>query len=141
MAEINRQRHGLENRVSLIESNLFESIPSKRYDVIVSNPPYVSEAEVAQLAAEFDHEPGSLALTAGQQGLDLVLPMLVDAADYLTDHGILIVEVGYSQSALEKALPAVPFLWIDFEFGGEGVFLLTLDQLQAHKEDFVRAIG
>lgn len=140
VAEINRQHHGLESRVNLIESNLFESIPAKRYDIIVSNPPYVSEAEMEQLAAEFDFEPGSLALTAGKQGLDLVLPMLLKAADFLTDEGVLIVEVGYSQTALEEALPEVPFLWIDFEFGGEGVFLLTAGQLQAHQDDFVNAI-
>jgi ribosomal protein L3 glutamine methyltransferase len=140
VAEINRQHHGLESRVNLIESDLFESIPAKRYDIIVSNPPYVSEAEVEQLAAEFDFEPGSLALTAGKQGLDLVLPMLLKAADFLTDEGVLIVEVGYSQTALEEALPEVPFLWIDFEFGGEGVFLLTAGQLRAHQDDFVNAI-
>jgi ribosomal protein L3 glutamine methyltransferase len=141
VAEINRQNHGVENRVNLIESNLFESIPAKRYDVIVSNPPYVSEAEMMQLAAEFEHEPGSLALTAGKDGLDLVLPMLQRAADYLTDDGILIVEVGYSQLALERALPTVPFLWIDFEFGGEGVFLLTSSQLQVHQGDFAKAMN
>ena len=141
VAEINRHNHGLENRVNLIESNLFESIPAKHYDVIVSNPPYVSEAEVAQLAAEFEHEPGSLALTAGKDGLDLVLPMLQRATEFLTDDGILIVEVGYSQAALERVLPTVPFLWIDFEFGGEGVFLLTSSQLQAHQEDFATAIN
>jgi len=141
VAEINRQNHGLENRVNLIESNLFESIPEKRYDVIVSNPPYVSEAEMTQLAAEFEHEPGSLALTAGEDGLDLVLPMLQRAAEFLTDDGILIVEVGYSQAALEQVLPMVPFLWIEFEFGGEGVFLLTHSQLQAHQEDFATAIN
>ncbi len=140
VAEINRQNFGLEDRVSLIESNLFESIAAQRYDIIVSNPPYVSEAEMAELAAEFSFEPGSLALTAGEQGLDLVLPMLLNAADYLTDEGILVVEVGYSQTALEKILPEVPFLWIDFEFGGEGVFLLTAEQLQAHKNDFSHAM-
>ena len=140
VAEINRQRHGMEGRVNLIESNLFESIPDKRYDVIVSNPPYVSEAEMEQLAAEFEFEPGSLALTAGKQGLDLVLPMLANAANYLTDEGILIVEVGYSQAALEKALPGVPFFWIDFEFGGDGVFLLTAGQLREHQDDFSLAM-
>jgi len=141
VAEINRTNHGMEDRVNLIESNLFESIPAQRYDIIVSNPPYVSEGEMKQLAAEFNFEPGSLALTAGKQGLDLVLPMLLNAANYLTDEGIFVVEVGYSQAALEKVLPEVPFLWIDFEFGGEGVFLLTAGQLQAHKDDFINAMS
>jgi len=141
VAEINRTNHGMEDRVNLIESNLFESIPAQRYDIIVSNPPYVSEGEMKQLATEFNFEPGSLALTAGKQGLDLVLPMLLNAANYLTDEGIFVVEVGYSQAALEKVLPEVPFLWIDFEFGGEGVFLLTAGQLQAHKDDFINAMS
>lgn len=141
VAEINRQYHGVEGRVSLIESNLFESIPSKRYQLIVSNPPYVSETEMKGLAKEFEFEPGVLALTAGMQGLDVVLPMLAQATDYLTEDGILVVEVGYSQSILEKVLPDVPFLWLDFEFGGEGVFLLTTAQLRTHKNDFLRAMA
>ena len=140
VAEINRQDHALQERVNLIESNLFDAFTGKRYDIIVSNPPYVSEQEVAQLPAEFDYEPGALALAAGEQGLDLVLPMLSKAREHLTDDGILVVEVGYSQAALEQVLPEVPFFWIDFEFGGEGVFLLTADQLQTHQADFERAI-
>ncbi len=140
VAEINRRNHGMEDRVHLIESNLFESIPGKRYDIIVSNPPYVSDAEMQLLAAEFEFEPGSLALTAGKKGLDLVLPMLARAENYLTDEGILIVEVGYSQAALEAALPEVPFFWIDFEFGGEGVFLLTASQLRTHQDTFLQAM-
>ena len=140
VAEINRQHHGMEERVNLIESDLFESIPDKRYDVIISNPPYVSEQEMKQLPAEFDFEPGSLALTAGEQGLDLVLPILALARDYLTDEGILIVEVGYSKPDLEDVLPEVPFFWIDFEFGGEGVFVLTAEQLDAYQADFNSAV-
>jgi ribosomal protein L3 glutamine methyltransferase len=135
VAEINRQNHGLEERVKLIESDLFQSIPDKRYDIIVSNPPYVSAHEMKQLPAEFDFEPGS-ALAAGVAGLDLVLPMLIQAGDYLTDEGILVVEVGYSKPALEKILPEVPFFWVDFEFGGDGVFVLTARQLQSHQAEF-----
>jgi len=141
VAEINRQNHGLEERLTLIESNLFESIPDKRYDIIVSNPPYVSAQEMAQLPAEFDFEPGLLALAAGVQGLDIVLPMLSQARDYLTDEGILVVEVGYSKPSLEEALPEVPFLWVDFEFGGDGVFVLTAEQLEAYQADFEEALN
>ena len=141
VAEINRQNFALQDRVNLIESDLFDGLAGKRYDIIVSNPPYVSEQEVAQLAEEFDFEPGSLALSAGDKGLDLVLPMLLQAREHLNDEGILIVEVGYSQDALEQALPQVPFFWIDFEFGGEGVFLLTADQLETHRADFERALN
>lgn len=140
VAEKNRQNYAMEDRVTLIESNLFESIPDRRYDIIVSNPPYVSEQEVNDLPEEFDFEPGSLALAAGKQGLDIVLPMLQQARDYLTDDGILVVEVGYSQPALEQALPDVPFFWIDFEFGGDGVFLLTAKQLEIHQQDFEKAL-
>ena len=117
VAEINRRDHGLEDRVQLLESDLFESIPGKRYDIIVSNPPYVSLQEMAELPAEFMFEPGASALAAGETGMDIVLPMLVQARDYLTDDGILVVEVGYSKPALEALLPEVPFFWVDFEFG------------------------
>ena len=140
VAEINRRDHALEDQLTLIESNLFESIPAKRYDVIISNPPYVSAREMQQLPAEFDFEPGSLALAAGETGMDIVLPMLQQARDYLTDEGILIVEVGYSKPALEQILPDVPFFWIDFEFGGEGVFVLTAKQLETYEADFKRVI-
>ena len=136
VAEINRQNHCLEEQLTLVQSNLFESIADKRYDIIISNPPYVSAQEMADLPAEFDHEPGSLALAAGETGMDIVLPMLMQAGDYLTEQGILVVEVGYSQSILEQLLPDVPFFWVDFEFGGEGVFVLTAEQLEKHQEDF-----
>jgi len=138
VAEINRRDHGLEERVQLLESDLFESIPGKRYDIIVSNPPYVSIREMAELPAEFAFEPGASALAAGETGLDIVLPMLLQARDYLTDDGILVVEVGYSKPALEALLPEVPFFWVDFEFGGEGVFVLTADQLDTYQADFER---
>ncbi len=141
VAEINRQNHALENRLTLIKSNLFESLPAKRYDIIISNPPYVSAQEMLQLPAEFEFEPGSLALAAGETGMDIVLPMLQQARDYLTDEGILVVEVGYSQSTLQQILPEVPFFWVDFEFGGEGVFVLTAKQLETYEADFKRVIN
>ena len=138
VAEINRKKHGLEDRLYLIESNLLEAIPEKRYDIIVSNPPYVSTPEMAQLPAEFEFEPGQLALAAGETGMDIVLPMLRQARDYLSDEGILVVEVGYSKPLLEKLLPQVPFFWVEFEFGGDGVFVLTAKQLEMHQADFER---
>lgn len=138
VAEINRQNYGLEDRLYLIESDLFESLPEKRYDIIVSNPPYVSTPEMAQLPVEFEFEPGQLALAAGETGMDIVLPMLRQARDYLTDEGILVVEVGYSKPLLEKLLPEVPFFWVEFEFGGDGVFVLTAKQLETCQADFER---
>ena len=140
VAEINRKNHGLEDRLKLIESNLFAAIPEKRYDIIISNPPYVSEREMMQLSAEFEFEPG-LALTAGEEGLDLVLPMLAQARNYLSDEGILVVEVGFSKPALERVLPEVPFFWLEFEFGGDGVFLLTASQLETYQFDFERVLS
>jgi ribosomal protein L3 glutamine methyltransferase len=138
VAKINRRDHGLEQRLNLIESDLFESIPEKRYDIIVSNPPYVSAQEMAQLPKEFEFEPGASALAAGETGMDIVLPMLRQAREYLTENGILVVEVGYSKPALEKLLPEVPFFWVDFEFGGDGVFVLTAKQLETYQADFER---
>lgn len=140
VAEINRQNYALEERLRLIQSNLFESIPERRYDIIVSNPPYVSAEEMTQLTAEFEFEPGSTALAAGETGMDIVLPMLIQAGDYLNDEGILVCEVGYSKPILEKLLPEVPFFWVDFEFGGDGVFVLTAKQLEACQADFKRVI-
>jgi len=138
VAEINRHNHGLEDRLDLIQSSLFESIPDKRYDIIISNPPYVAAQEMEQLPKEFDHEPGSLALAAGETGMDIVLPMLVQAKDFLSEDGILVVEVGYSKPLLENILPEVPFFWVDFEFGGDGVFVLTAEQLETYQADFER---
>ena len=139
VAEINRQNHAVQDRLDLIQSDLFESIADKTYDIIISNPPYISVQEMQGLPKEFDYEPGSLALSAGETGMDIVLPMLIRAQDYLTEDGILVVEVGYSKQILEQMLPMVPFFWVDFEFGGDGVFVLTAEQLQAHQADFKRA--
>ncbi len=135
VAEINRQNHGLEQRLQLVESDLYADIPLKPYDIIVSNPPYISEQEMAELVDESRAEP-ALGLAAGEAGLDVVIPMLQGAREFLSDYGILVVEVGYSQPALEEALPEVPFMWLDFEHGGEGVFLLTAQQLEDYQSEF-----
>jgi len=138
VADINRRNHALQERLALIESDLFESLSGKRYDVIISNPPYVSTMEMTQLPAEFDFEPGSLALAAGETGMDIVLPILQQAREHLTEDGILIVEVGYSKVNLERLLPEVPFFWVDFEYGGDGVFVLTAKQLETYQAEFSR---
>lgn len=135
VAAINRESYGLEQRLHLIESDLYDNMPSQRYDIIVSNPPYISDEEMGELSDELRAEP-ALGLAAGKQGLDIVIPMLQRAGEFLSDHGILVVEVGYSQPALEAAFPDVPFLWLDFEYGGDGVFLLTAQQLKACQSDF-----
>ncbi len=135
VAAINREKHALQERLQLVESDLFAQLPAQRFELIVSNPPYVSQPEMGELDAEFDHEP-ALGLVAGEQGLDIVLPLLRRAADYLTDDGMLIVEVGYTWPVLQQALPRVPFVWLEFEHGGEGVFVLSAGQLRQHQGDF-----
>jgi len=128
VAKMNVVQHKVENQVHLHKSDLFESLPKTKYDVIVSNPPYVSQQEMDELPNEYNHEP-TLALVAGATGLDFARRILSHASDYLAPHGILIVEVGNSEIALAEAYPQVPFTWLEFERGGGGVFLLTKDQL------------
>lgn len=138
VASQNVERHGLSERVRLIHSDLFSALDETAYDLIVSNPPYVSAAVFEQLPAEYRAEP-SVGLICGEDGLDIVLKILDAAPGYLRQQGILIVEVGESAEALEEILPRVPFFWLDFDAGGDGVFLLEYDQLIACQPD-VRAI-
>lgn len=121
----------VEDRVEAIESDLFAGVQGRRYDLIVSNPPYVTEDEYAAMPGEYLHEP-KLGLTSGEDGLDLCLRMLDEAADYLTEDGLLIVEVGESERALAKLLPQVPFVWIEFKVGAMGVFALERRDLIEH---------
>jgi len=135
VAAVNRSNHGLEQRLQLVESDLFNNIPQQLFDIIVSNPPYVSEREMAELDREFSYEPGR-GLTAGETGMAIVVPILQQAGRYLSDDGILVVEVGYSMQALIDLLPDVPFTWLEFAHGGEGVFLLTAEQVHACQQMF-----
>lgn len=137
VAKINLLRHDLADEVQLYESDLFDQLPVKKYDIIVSNPPYVSIEEMFCLPKEFLHEP-KLALEAGTHGLDIAIRILHKAHRYLKPHGILIVEVGNSEVALSKTFPNIPFTWMDFQRGGGGVFLLTAKQLEAHQTDTER---
>lgn len=133
VAAMNRERHGLKEVLNLIESDCWSQVPEKRYDIIVSNPPYVGHAEMQTLPAEYLHEP-QLALETENNGLALVEKILAHAHDYLTEEGILVVEVGNSEGVLVEAFPQLPFIWLDFEHGGHGVFLLTCQQLKEHFE-------
>ena len=132
VAAINRARHGLQERLRLIRSDLFGALQPVPYDVIVTNPPYVGTAEYAALPAEYRHEP-AVGLQAGSDGLDLVHGILADAARFLTRRGILVVEVGETAAKLEQAYPQVPFTWLEFDRGGSGVFLLSAAELQQYE--------
>jgi ribosomal protein L3 glutamine methyltransferase len=135
VTRINVERHHHEDRVEPILSNLFDELRGRRYDLIVSNPPYVSQEELATLPDEYKREP-VLGLEAGEDGLDLVAEILRDAAAYLEPGGVLVVEVGSSAEALMARYPDVPFLWLDFARGGDGVFLLTAEQLNEYQAIF-----
>ncbi len=138
VAAINIENHQISEQVKLYQSDLFTELPAVLYDVIVSNPPYVCREEWEQLPREFHAEP-DIGLKAGQTGLDIVLRILVDADDYLAEQGILIVEVGSSAQTLQNTFPDVPFYWLDFERGGDGVFLLTAEQVHFYHELFLSA--
>jgi ribosomal protein L3 glutamine methyltransferase len=140
VAQTNIENHGLTDRVRAVESDLFAGLAGRRYDVIISNPPYVGAEELASLPEEYRKEP-ALGLAGGESGLDLVLRILRDARKHLGPEGILVVEVGSSAAELTRRFPDPPFLWLEFERGGEGVFLLNRDQLVEHDEAFAEAAG
>jgi ribosomal protein L3 glutamine methyltransferase len=129
LAALNLRRHRLGRRVRLVQSDYFSALSGERYDIIVSNPPYVGARELRALPAEYRHEP-RMALASGRDGLDAVRAILKDARRHLNPGGILIVEVGNSEVAVRRAFSALPFTWLTFERGGGGVFLLTAQQLQ-----------
>src|SRR5690606_20344536 len=123
VAEGNIQQHDLADRVFAIQSDLFENLGRQRFDLIVSNPPYVDAEDMASLPVEYHAEP-ELALASGEDGLDFTRRLLKEAEDHLTENGLLVVEVGNSWPALEAAYPQLPFVWVEFERGGHGVFVL-----------------
>jgi len=132
VAEINIQKHGLEPWVSTQASDLFQAIEG-RFDIIVTNPPYVDEQDFSAMPSEYQHEP-SMALTSGTLGLDHPLQILREAADYLNDDGILVLEVGNSGYQLEVCYPDVAFNWVEFEQGGHGVLVISREELLFYQE-------
>lgn len=131
VAQINIERHGLAERVFPISSDLFNDIPKDKYDLIVTNPPYVDEEDLDDMPQEFHFEP-EMSLGSGADGLDITKRILAQAADYLTDNGVLVCEVGNSMVHLIEQFTTVPFNWIEFKNGGLGVFSLTRVQLVEH---------
>ena len=129
VAELNLEQHDLSNQITLYESDLFDSIPAQSFDVIVSNPPYVDAEDMALLGDEFHCEP-AIGLRAGDDGLLLVDRILAQAGEYLSEQGVLIVELGNSQVALEQKYDFLPMTWIEFEYGGAGVCAIQARDLK-----------
>jgi len=137
LAHRNAQLHGIEGQVEILQSDLYEQLDGCRYDLILCNPPYVNDADLAAMPAEYRAEP-RFALEAGGDGLALAHRVLAGAGAHMTEQGLLVVELGASWPALEAAYPEVPFTWVDFEHGGEGVCVLTAREWQDYSESWLR---
>ena len=135
VAQQNIALHHLEDQVTAIKSDVFSDIPAQQFDLIVSNPPYVSEQEYSLLPDEYHQEP-KLGLTAGADGMDIVARILKQSASFLSTMGIIIVEVGASADLLMQRYPNVDFNWIEFERGGGGVFMLSRQELEQYRTEF-----
>jgi len=136
LANSNIARHGVEDRVRVVKSDLFATLQAQRqYSLIVSNPPYVDAPDMAMLPAEFHREP-RMSLESGDDGLDHARRILREAADFLAPRGLLVLEVGNSGLALEQQYPEVPFTWVEFEHGGDGVLVLTAEELHKYRRYF-----
>ncbi len=128
VAARNLADYDLGARIELLESDLFSALGGRRYDLIISNPPYVNAESVATLPPEYRAEP-ALALGSGDDGLDATRKILAAAADHLKPGGLLVVEIGHNRDALEAAYPTLPFTWLDTESGDQFVFLLRREDL------------
>lgn len=125
----NIARHGCGERVEALRSDVFAALKGRRYDLIVSNPPYVPRAEWKALAAEYRNEP-RMALEAGEDGMDIVARILREAPAHMQPQGLLVCEVGGSVEEFEARWPQLPVTWVEFERGGDGVFVITREQLK-----------
>ena len=130
VAQQNVAEYELGDRIKLIRSDLFDNLRGKTYDLIVSNPPYVTTTAMGSLPLEFRHEP-ELALAGGDDGMDVVRSMIDAVPRHLNAHGVLVVEVGSGKAAVEAAFPRLPFVWLTTRSSTDAVFLLTRDDLVA----------
>ncbi|MEI4269899.1 MAG: 50S ribosomal protein L3 N(5)-glutamine methyltransferase [Candidatus Dasytiphilus stammeri] len=126
--------HGVQERVTPILSDLFNEINHKKYDIIIANPPYVKADDIISLPPEYQFEPVIGLSPPGKDGLNIIRRLLLSSSDYLTDKGSLICEVGYQQSSLTQQYPKIPFIWLEFNHGGKGVFMLKKSQLMVSKK-------
>jgi ribosomal protein L3 glutamine methyltransferase len=134
VARRNLRRLNLQKRVRMLKSDHFDAVKGRRYDIIVSNPPYVGRAEIAKLPREYEHEP-RIGLASGADGLDSVRAIFAGARRHLSRDGILVVEVGNTEDALLRTFPRLPFVWPEIAMGGGGIFLLRARDLDAVRED------
>jgi ribosomal protein L3 glutamine methyltransferase len=135
VARINIANHAMEQRVRLVQSDLFSGLAGERYDLIVTNPPYVDAIDMAELPQEYRHEP-ELALASGPSGLDAIIRILAQAPEHLSPGGVLVAEVGNSCVALQEHFPSVPFTWLTTSAGDESVFMLTAEELERYHPFF-----
>lgn len=135
VAQTNVAHYQLAEQVRLIQSDLFQKVGQVKYDIIISNPPYVDSSDMESLPPEYQYEP-ALALAAGADGLTIVKRILREAAQYLTADGLLFVEVGNSEAALIEQYPEIPFTWLEFAKGDNGIFMLTAQQLLEYSSQF-----
>lgn len=136
VAKSNVNKHHVAERVKVIQSDMFLGLPQKKYDIIVSNPPYVTRVEIDGLPAEYHKEP-DMGLYAANNGLQFAIIILQQAFYYLADNGIVVIEVGNSAQALQTLFPKVPFTWLEFEMGGDGVFALDAAQIRQYHAQFM----
>ncbi|WP_407315714.1 50S ribosomal protein L3 N(5)-glutamine methyltransferase [Pseudomonas sp. nanlin1] len=139
VANQNIERHLHDDRVYTVQGDGFAGLPGQRFDLIVSNPPYVDAQDFADMPPEYQHEP-ALGLACGDDGLNLVRRLLAESADHLSEKGLLIVEVGNSQVHVEALYPEVDFAWLTFQNGGHGVFMLSAEQCRAHQALFASRV-
>ena len=135
LSQQNIDRHGLNGQVQVYDSDIFSGLSPHRYDLIVSNPPYVDANDYDDMPAEYTHEP-KMALVSGDDGLDLTAAMLAEAADWLSEQGLIVIEVGNSELALQQAFPEIPFMWLELSQGGNGIFCLTGAQCRQYQAQF-----